>query len=60
MHTEFENRYIEEVLICNEDTETNAVDILILSSFEIKSVNERNNIEYLSNLTTESFIEVEV
>ena len=48
----------EEDLTCDKDTVTNY--ILILSSFEIESVNEKNNMKYLSNLTTKSFAGVEV
>ena len=52
--TEFE----EEDLICDEDTIMS--DISIPSSFEIESVNKKNNMEYLSDLTTESLAGVEV
>ena len=51
-------KFEEEDLICDEDTAMN--DIPILSSFEIESINKKNDMEYLSNLTTESFAGVEV
>ena len=47
-------------MICDKDTEMNDADIQTLSSFDFESVNERNNIEYLSDLTTESFAGFEV
>ena len=51
-------KFKEEDLICDKDTIMN--DILIPSSFEIKSVNKKNNMEYLSDLTTDSFPGVEI
>ena len=59
MRTKFENRYAEEDF-CNEDTIMNNVNILILSSSGLESINKRNKMKYLSSLTTESFVEVEV
>ena len=59
-HAKFKNGYAKENLIHNEDTETSNANIPIPSSFHFESANERNSMEYLSNLTIESFAEVEV
>ena len=56
----FENRYLEEDLICDQDTVTNDANILILSSYDFESANKRSNMGYLSDLTMESFTRVEV
>ena len=54
MYTKFK----EENLIYDENTVMNNIPIPF--SFEIKSINEKKNMEYLSNLITESFTGIEI
>ena len=51
---------LKKNLIYSKDTARSDINVPIISSFDFKSINKRNNMEYLSDLTIKSFAAIKV